>query len=93
MVLNEKQTKEIRGHVLEFFDTKELRDQIEYMAYRWETLKDTCNRLVKDGNFLIYNEDIEKYLNEIEVKVLDGSPYDTYVEALSLVIFEMVEGR
>ena len=57
---------------------KNLKHQIDYMRNPNESINATAQRLVGCGDFLIYNGDIEDYLNERNIKHNEDNFFDVY---------------
>ena len=62
---------------------KNLKGQIDYMRNPNESIRQTAERLVEGGDFLIYNDDVEDYLKERNIKYNDDNFFDKYKEDMA----------
>jgi len=73
-----KEVKEkIREHILDYYDergVKGLREDMEAVKYGNMGNYQALKRLVEGGNFLIYNQDIEDFLNGLGINP-DGKEF------------------
>ena len=68
---NCKQVKDaIRAHILEYYTAEELFEQVEYIkkyAIAYPTNYRAVIHMVEGGLFMVYNEDIAAFLNELGI--------------------------
>ena len=94
---NKAVKKELREHIMDclgFETVKELKDQVDYIRCpRMYNIKDIADYMVDGGCFLIYHDDVRKFMNdELRIKPAksDELNWDRYRSLISLQVKRML---
>jgi len=91
---NANQVREmLQNHILEYFQAEDhgtktnleaLKSQVNYMINRNESIAEVGRRLAEGGSLMIYNEEIEEFLNSLDCKLnLRLTVFEIYCNLIS----------
>jgi len=89
--------EQVKAHVLEYFTIEELKTQVKAITYMGNAYTIGAE-LVAGGSFLIYNEEINDFLNGLGInpegkEYDDQKSFDQYKHMVARQVEKLVEGK